>query len=128
MDIVTSDRAEPDALLTARALVLHDLEVTRAATAASVSALEEAVSMRRWWAAQWEEGRVYVAGLVAQDLQDAMLDRFGRWPVCEACAGNTASGDPHPLYIHPDLGGPDPTWVCEQSGTSVAPLGGLPER
>ena len=44
IDIVTSD----DALMTARALVLHDLEVTRAANPESVSALEEAVPTRRW--------------------------------------------------------------------------------
>ena len=30
------------------------------------------------------------------------------------------------VHIQPDLGGPDPTWVCEESGTPVAPLGQLP--
>ena len=30
----------------------------------------------------------------------------------------------HPLYIQPDLGGPDPVWVCEETGDAVAPLGG----
>lgn len=108
--------------MTARALVLHDLEVTRAANPESVSALEEAVATRRWWVSQWEEGKLYVAGLIAQDLQDAILDRFGRWPLCTAC-GDEAG--PHALYIHPDLGGPDPTWVCETSGAPVAPLGSL---
>jgi hypothetical protein len=122
MDIVTSD----DALMTARALVLHDLEVTAAAGPASVSALEAAVTTRRWWASQWEEGRVYVAGLVAQDVQDALLDSIGRWPICRACDGNPDSGDPHALYIHPELGGPDPAWVCESSGITVAPRGRLP--
>jgi hypothetical protein len=68
IDIVTSD----DALLVARALVLHDLEATRAVNPESVSALEEAVTTRRWWASQWEEGKAYVAGLVAQDVQDAL--------------------------------------------------------
>jgi hypothetical protein len=33
--------------------------------------------------------------------------------------------DPHALYIHPELGGPDPRWVCENSGITVAPLGSL---
>lgn len=111
-----------DALMSARALVLHDLEMTRAANPDSVSLLEEAVATRRWWASQWEEGKEYVAGLIAQDLQDALLDKVGRWPVCHVCDGL----DAHALYIHPELGGPDPTWVCESSGTAVAALGELP--
>jgi len=118
MDIVTSD----DPLLAARALVLHDLEVTGAADPQSVSALEAAVTTRRWWTSQWEEGKAYVAGLVAQDVQDAILDRIGRWPLCGTCD----ELEPHALYIHPELGGPDPTWVCENSGIAVAPLGSLP--
>ena len=118
MDIVTSD----DALMTARALVLHDLEATRAADPETVSALEEAVTTRRWWASQWEEGKQYVAGLIAQDVQDALLERVGRWPLCRACD----LLDPHALYIHPELGGPEPTWVCENSGIAVARLGCLP--
>jgi hypothetical protein len=117
MDIVTSD----DPLLSARALVLHDLEVTGSADAQSVSALEAAVTTRRWWTSQWKEGKAYVAGLVAQDVQDAILDRLGRWPLCMACD----ELDPHTLYIHPELGGPDPMWVCEVSGIAVAPLGAL---
>jgi hypothetical protein len=117
MDIVTSD----DPLMTARALVLHDLEVTAAADALSVSALESAVATRRWWASQWEEGKQYVAGLVAQDLQDALLESVGRWPLCNACDELA----PHALYIHPELGGPEPTWVCEKSGLAVAALGSL---
>ena len=40
MDIVTSDDRQTDALMNARALVLHDLEVTSAANPRSVSALE----------------------------------------------------------------------------------------
>ena len=108
--------------MAARALVLHDLEVTGAANPDSVSLLESSVSTRRWWASQWEEGQAYVAGLVAQDVQDALLDHIGRWPLCRACD----ELDPHALYIHPELGGPDPTWVCENSGIAVAPLGKLP--
>ena len=121
MDIVTSDGQQSDALMNARALVLHDLEATSAADAGSVSALEASVTTRRWWAAQWEEGKKYVAGLIAQDVQDALLQDIGRWPLCHACDHL----DPHALYIHPELGGPDPTWVCENSGITVAPLGGL---
>ena len=37
----------------------------------------------------------------------------------------TCTGPEHSLYIQPDLGGPDPVWVCEHSGDVVAPLGGL---
>jgi hypothetical protein len=121
MDIVTSHDPQPDALMAARALVLHDLEVTGMADVENVSTLEAAVSTRRWWAEQWSEGAVYVAGLVAQDVQDALLERVGRWPLCRACDQT----DPHALYIHPELGGPDPTWVCETSGIAVAPLGTL---
>ncbi len=101
--------------------MLHDLEATGIADASSVSSLEEAVQTRRWWTSQWQEGRSYVAGLVAQDVQDAILDRLGRWPLCTACD----ELEPHALYIHPELGGPDPRWVCENSGIVVAPLGEL---
>ena len=121
MDIVTPDHQPTDILMAARALVLHDLEVTSAANPSSVSALEVAVTTRRWWASQWEEGKQYVAGLIAQDVQDALLEDAGRWPLCRACDAL----DPHALYIHPELGGPDPTWVCEHSGIAVAPLGRL---
>ncbi len=107
--------------MTARALVLRDLQTTQAADADSVSALEEAVTTRRWWASQWEEGKEYVAGLVAQDVQDALLSTVGRWPLCRVCDHD----EPHALYIHPELGGPDPTWVCEASGIAVAALGEL---
>ena len=101
MDIVTSDDHQTDALMAARALVLHDLEATSAANPTSVSALEASVTTRRWWASQWEEGKQYVAGLIAQDVQDALLEESGRWPLCRACD----ELDPHALYIHPELGG-----------------------
>ncbi|HEY0904602.1 MAG TPA: hypothetical protein VGE14_11995 [Marmoricola sp.] len=116
MDIVTLD----DPVMTARALVLHDLEATGVADADSVSFLEESLAQRSWWLEQWPQGRDLVVGLVAQDVQDALLDRSGRWPLCSACPDST-----HALYVDPDLGGPDPTWVCEQAGVVVAPIGGL---
>ena len=122
MDIVTPDDHQTDALMHARALVLHDLEATSSANPASVSALEASVTTRRWWASQWEEGKQYVAGLVAQDVQDALLDSQGRWPLCPSCDGDSP---PHALYIHPELGGPDPGWVCEESDRPIAPLGHL---
>jgi hypothetical protein len=111
---------DPQALFEARARVLKDLEARRTATADAVSILEDAISSRTWWAEQWPEGVQYVAGLVAQDVQDALFEQSGRWPLCLGC-----QGPEHSLYIQPDLGGPDPVWVCEESGDVVAPLGGL---
>ena len=101
--------------------MLHDLESTRCADPAAVSALENAVADRGWWLEQWAEGRDFVVGLVAQDVQDVLLERAGRWPLCTACDDL----EPHALYVHPDIGGPQPTWVCERSGIAVAPVGGL---
>lgn len=109
-------------LFDARARVLADLQARQQATPAAVSALEDAVSQRQWWAEQWPEGAVYVAGLVAQDVQDALFETSGRWPLCHDCGDRAPQ---HALYIQPDLGGPDPVWVCEESGDVVAPLGGL---
>ena len=98
-------------IFTARALVLADLEARRCATPEAVSALEDAMSQRKWWAEQWPEGEQYVAGLVAQDVQDALFESR------RALAGvrRSARRPEHALYIQPDLGGPDPVWVCEES-------------
>ncbi len=112
---------DPDLFASARARVLSDLRARRADDAATVSLLEEALSQRAWWVDQWPEGAVYVAGLVAQDVQDALLESRERWPECTACE----DGPVHALHIQPDLGGPEPVWVCEESGTTVAPLGRL---
>jgi len=109
-------------LFDARARVLADLQARHHATAAAVSVLEDAVAQRKWWAEQWPEGKSYVAGLVAQDVQDALFETVGRWPMCLEC---DPEAPVHALYIQPDLGGPDPVWVCEESGEVVAPLGGL---
>lgn len=111
-------------LYQARALVLADLEARGQATASAVSALEQAVSNRRWWAEQWPEGLPYVAGLVAQDVQDALQETVGRWPECQSCPDAPS----HVLYIQPDLGGPDPQWVCEETGRVIAALGELSPR
>ena len=111
----------------ARASVLADLQARGVANAVTVSALDEACSQRRWWLEQWAEGVDYVGGLIAQDVQDALVDLHGRtdlaglWPVCRQCGDAPL----HALHIEPDLGGPDPTWVCEESGTVVAQLGQL---
>lgn len=112
-----------DPLAAARALVLHDLTVTGATEPETVSILEDAVAERRTWVAAWPAGLEFVPGLVAQDVQDALLDRRGRWPLCPLCEDAT-----HAVFIQPDLGGPDPTWVCEDSGREVAPLGSFPAR
>lgn len=109
-----------------RAQVLADLQARQMASAEAVSVLEDAVSRRRWWVEQWPAGVEYAAGLVAQDVQDALIDRngrTGRWPSCPVCAGLD-----HPLHIHPELGGPHPVWVCEETGTTVAALGELDRR
>ena len=109
-------------LLSARARVLADLTARRQATAPAVSLLEDAVESRKWWVQHWTEGEMYVAGLVAQDVQDLLFDQGSRWPLCLACDPGAPE---HSLHIEPDLGGPDPIWVCEESGLEVAPLGRL---
>ncbi|WP_327682930.1 hypothetical protein [Streptomyces sp. NBC_00467] len=116
------DDANPieQALHTARSLVLADLAARDVADAAVVSLVEEAVTHRRWWVEQWPEGVEYVAGLVAQDVQDALLERYGRWPLCPVCD----AGDPHALDVEPELGA-DPHWVCGKAGVVVARVGGL---
>ncbi|MCQ6553918.1 hypothetical protein NPS70_12025 [Streptomyces sp. C10-9-1] len=108
------------ALHAARALVLADLAARDVAEADVVSLVEDAVTHRRWWVEQWPEGAPYVAGLVAQDVQDALLERYGRWPLCPVCD----QGDPHALEVEPELG-PDPRWVCAKAGVVIAPVGGL---
>ncbi|MFD7648664.1 hypothetical protein ACFV5M_13550 [Streptomyces albidoflavus] len=110
------------ALHTARAAVLADLGVRSAEEADLV---EDAVAGRRWWVEQWPEGAAYVTGLVAQDVQDALLERVGRWPLCPVCGDE----DPHALDVEPELG-EDPHWVCGKAGAVIAPvgsLGGTPE-
>ncbi len=112
----------PQPLFSARARVLADLEARGCADPAGVSALEDAVADREWWADQWPQGEKYVAGLIAQDVQDRLFDAGVRWPVCDVCPVL----EEHSLHVQPDLGGPDPRWVCEHSGQEVAPLGRLP--
>lgn len=114
-----------DALLAARALVLHDLAAYGMDTAAAVSVVDEVLTSRRWWVEQWPEGAVYVACLVAQDVQEGLLDGIGRWPLC--CRDHTdpqVGATPHELRVTPDLG-EDPHWVCEEDGTVVARVGCL---
>ncbi|SCF70436.1 MULTISPECIES: hypothetical protein [unclassified Streptomyces] len=117
-------------LHSARALVLADLIAGDVARAEVVSLVEESVSHRRWWVEQWPEGAAYVAGLVAQDVQDALMERYGRWPLCPVCAeteGVETDGvesEPHALDVEPELG-PDPHWVCGKAGVVIAAVGSL---
>ncbi|SEN06600.1 hypothetical protein [Actinacidiphila rubida] len=102
----------------ARALVLADLTARDVAEATVVSLLEEAVSKRRWWLQQWPDGADFVTGLLAQDVQDALMEAYGRWPLCPHCE------EPHALTVEPELGA-DPQWVCEARGEAVAAVGSL---
>ncbi|RII11677.1 hypothetical protein DSC45_27590 [Streptomyces sp. YIM 130001] len=117
-----SDPTSPleQALHQARALILADLVAGAVAEADVVTLVEDSVTHRRWWVEQWPEGAAYVSGLVAQDVQDALLEKYGRWPLCPACG----SGEPHALDVEPELG-EDPHWVCGKAGIVVAPVGSL---
>ena len=114
-------RREGRVLLVRVPLVLADLQTCGLASPMTVSALENAVEERRWWAAQWPEGHVYVAGLVAQDVQDALLETVGRWPLCSSCD----DPDEHALYIHPELGGLNRCGCANSRPQDVAELGHL---
>lgn len=118
MDTVT------DALLQARARVVHDLAACGLDTAACVSVVDEAVSSRRWWADEWPEGAQFLTCLVAQDVQEALLDSSGRWPLCRADHTGDDDVPEHELRVTPDLG-EDPHWMCEESGVVVARVGDL---
>lgn len=110
-----------DVLLSARALVIHDLSVRGMDSARAVDVLEAVLSDRRWWVEQWPDGAPYVSGLIAQDVQERLLDaQLARWPRCTVCD----QSDDHELHIEPELG-PDPHWVCELSGIDAGPLGEL---
>jgi hypothetical protein len=116
-------RSSEEAIHRGRALVLADLAAEGVAGPQEVSLLEEAVAHRRWWSEQWPDGAVFVPGLLAQDMQDALLERYGRWPRCPLCVLGLGD-EPHPLEVEPEVG-EDPHWVCGATGTVVAPLGGL---
>lgn len=108
------------ALHAARALILADLEAGEVARADIVSLVEESVAHRRWWVGEWPQGIAFVDGLVAQDVQDGLLERYGRWPICPVCVG----ADPHALDVEPELG-ENPHWVCGKTSTVIAPIGAL---
>ncbi|SDN92924.1 hypothetical protein SAMN05216259_106259 [Actinacidiphila guanduensis] len=105
-------------LHTARARILADLTARDVAGPEIVSLVEDALSRRRWWLEQWQEGAAFVPGLLAQDVQDALMETYGRWPLCPLCE------EPHALAVEPELG-EDPHWVCEARGVPVAAVGSL---
>ena len=111
--LAVTDRA----LLRARALVLHDLAARGADTADVVDLVETALTERRWWVQSWPDGVAMVAGQLAQDVQDVMIDTEGRWPACPVHRDEA-------LQVEPELG-PDPEWLCEHGCGVVAPLGAL---
>ena len=113
-----------DPLLEARALVVHDLVARDLDSAQTVSLVDEVLAQRRWWVDQWPAGGSYVACLVAQDVQEALLESVGGWPLCSH-HGPDDEREPHYLRVAPDLG-TDPHWVCEPAGVVVAPVGALP--
>ena len=79
------------------------------------------ITERRWWVEEWPEGAAYVAGQVAQDVQDRLLDEGLRWPFCPV---HHEAGNDHTLHIEPDLG-TDSWWSCSVDSMPVAPLGAL---
>jgi hypothetical protein len=105
------------ALLGARSAVLHDLEATGVDGPRAVNLVEDAVAARRWWLQQWPDGAAFVAGLVAQDVQDALLEESGRWPLCPRHATEA-------LSVEPELG-EDPHWFCAHGCGALGPIGGL---
>jgi len=109
-----------DPLMDARARVIADLTARGLATPEAVDVVEDVVTERRWWVEEWPEGADYVAGQIAQDVQERLLGRETRWPRCDGCD----EPEPHELHIEPELG-PDPQWTCERVGVVVAPLGAL---
>jgi len=122
-DDALPDAGRPDPLSQARADVLRDLAACAVDTPAAIDRLEDAVTARRWWVHQWPGGAEHVAGQVAQDVQERLLDDgLARWPVC--ASPQCGISEPHELRIDPELG-PAPHWVCEASGVDVARLGQL---
>jgi hypothetical protein len=92
-------------------------------SARTVSIVDDVLTERRWWVDQWPDGAPYVACLVAQDVQEALLEQVGPWPLCGL--DHDQDDRPHELRVAPDLG-EDPHWVCEEQGCIVAPVGALP--
>jgi len=108
------------ALLRARALVLHDIVACRADVPGIVDVLDAAVHEREWWVRKWPEGAQYLAGQVAQDVQDHLVDTEGRWPPCPLHAEEA-------LQLEPPMDA-DPRWICGLGCGEIAALGTLPPQ
>ena len=91
-----------DVLFEARARVLHDLAARGLDTAAVVSVVDEVVTARQWWVDEWPDGAAFVTCLVAQDVQEALLEP-GR-PVAAVPGGarpGRGRAGPHELRVGP---------------------------
>lgn len=110
----------PDGFDIARATALRDLGARGYDDAPTVSLLEDLLAKRRWWVDEWPEGAAFLPGLIAQDLQDALLDAGTRWPECRSCETDAV----HCLHVDPPLDS-EPSWVCDEAGVVVAPVGAL---
>jgi hypothetical protein len=108
-----------DPLAEAATAAQHDLAVTGTWTDATEAAVAASVESRRWWLEQWPAGGEHLLGLVAQDVQEWVHDHVDSdWPTCPEHLD-------HALFVEPDLG-PDPFWVCHQTGLPLAGVGQLP--
>ena len=106
------------ALLRARALVLHDIVSCGADVPGIVDVLDAAVRECEWWVRNWPDGTPYLAGQVAQDVQDQLVDTEGRWPPCPLHSEEA-------LQLEPPMGA-EPHWVCGLGCGAIAALGALP--
>lgn len=105
------------ALADARAALRRDL-----ASPLWEAALQDSLTQRAWWLAQWEDGAPHVLGLVAQDVQEAVHALDPMWPLCTEAT--CPERERHALFVEPDLG-PDPFWTCHRTGLPVAAVGHL---
>ena len=88
---------EPGILLTARAMVLHDLAARGFDDAVMVSLLEDAVAGRQWWLDQWPDGAEHIAARRPRSVQEEYEDRR-LW--IEQYTGQTVRGNREPVDVH----------------------------
>lgn len=110
----------PDGLDVARAAAVRDLCACGHDDATTVSLLDEVVAARRWWLDEWPDGEAFLPGLIAQDLQDTLLDAGVRWPQCSHCDDEVV----HSLHVDPPLDA-EACWVCDRAAVVVARVGEL---
>lgn len=113
-------------LLAARAAVVADLVASGTDTATTVDIVEDAMVARQWWVDHWPAGATHLTSLLAQDVQDRLLDDLGvRWPECPRA--DCADEPVHTLTVAPELS-EDPHWVCDRTGADLGAVGALPRR